>query len=118
MSVVKFQYMPGGQGGGGGWARPTTGEASSISGRTANTTADTALRCSQGFIGHLLSVAFCVEIVRFVRCPEARFSADGGDRPGRIRTDASMANVPRDLVSGLIVCPHTVQGALLPRSRE
>jgi hypothetical protein len=69
MSVAKFQYMPGGQGGGGGWARPTAGEASSISGTIANTTADTALRCSQGFIGHLLSVAFCVEILRFVRCP-------------------------------------------------
>jgi hypothetical protein len=80
MSVSKFQYMPGGQGGGGGgWARPTAGEASSISGRIANTTADTALRCSQGFIGHLLSVAFCAEILRFVRCPGARFSADGGD---------------------------------------
>ena len=69
-TVAKFQYMPGGQGGGGGgWARPTAGEASSISGRNANTTADTALRCSQGFIGHLLSVAFCAEILRFVRCP-------------------------------------------------
>jgi len=45
--------MPGGQGGGGGWARLTAGEASSISGRNANTTADTALRCSHGFIGHL-----------------------------------------------------------------
>ena len=68
-TVAKFQYMPGGQGGGGGgWARPTAGEASSISGRNANTTADTALRCSQGFIGHLLSVAFCAEILRFVRC--------------------------------------------------
>lgn len=53
-TVSKFQYMPGGQGGGGGgWAPPTAGEASSISGRNANTTADTALRCSQGFIGHL-----------------------------------------------------------------
>ena len=68
-TLSKFQYMPGGQGGGGGWARLTAGEASSISGRNANTTADTALRCSQGFIGHLLSVAFCVEILRFVRCP-------------------------------------------------
>jgi hypothetical protein len=76
---LKFQYMPGGQGGGGGWARPTAGEASSISDRNANTTADKAMRCSQGFIGHLLSVAFCVEILRFVRCPGARFSADGGD---------------------------------------
>ena len=44
--------MPGGQGGG-GWARLAAGEASSISGRIANTTADTALRCSHGFIGHL-----------------------------------------------------------------
>jgi len=77
MSVSKFQYMPGGQGG--GWARPTAGEASSISGRIANTTADTALRCSQGFIGHLLSVAFCVEILRFVRCPGVRITPDGGD---------------------------------------
>lgn len=49
--VAKFQYMPGGQGGGGGWARPTAGDASSISGRSANATADTALRFSQGFIG-------------------------------------------------------------------
>ena len=69
--------MPGGQGG--GWARPTAGEATSISGRIANTTADTALRCSQGFIGRLLSVAFCVEILRFVHCPRVRFSTDGGD---------------------------------------
>jgi hypothetical protein len=76
-TLSKFQYMPGGQGG--GWAPPTAGEASSISGRNANTTADTALRCSQGVIGHLLSVAFCVEILRFVRCSGARFSADGGD---------------------------------------
>jgi hypothetical protein len=51
MFVVKFQYMPGGQGGGGGWARPTAGDANSISGRSANTRADTALRTSQGFIG-------------------------------------------------------------------
>jgi hypothetical protein len=51
MSVVKFQYMPGGQGGGGGWAVPTAGEVSSISGRTANTTADAALRSNQGLIG-------------------------------------------------------------------
>jgi hypothetical protein len=80
-TLSKFQYIPGGQGGGGGWARLTAGEASSISGRNANTTADKALRCSQGFIGHLLSVAFCVEILRFVRCPEARFSVDRGDRP-------------------------------------
>src|SRR5215217_1142687 len=50
-TVAKFQYMPGGQGG--GWAPPTAGEASSISGRKATTTADTALRCSHGFIGHL-----------------------------------------------------------------
>jgi hypothetical protein len=71
--------MPGGQGGGGGWARLTAGEASSISGRNANTTADKALCCSQAFIAHLLSVAFCVEILRFVQCPGARFSADGGD---------------------------------------
>jgi len=79
-TVSKFQYMPGGQGGGGGgWAPPTAGEASSISGRNANTMADTALRCSQGFIGHRLSVAFCVEILRFVRCPGGRISADGGD---------------------------------------
>ena len=55
-TVVKFQYMPGGQGGGGGWAWPTAGEASSISDSNAKPTADTALRCSQGFIGHLLSV--------------------------------------------------------------
>lgn len=74
--------MPGGQGGGGS-ARLTAGEASSISGTSANTTADTALRCSQAFIGHLLSVAFCVAILRFVRCPEARFSADAGNRPVR-----------------------------------
>jgi hypothetical protein len=72
--------MPHGQGGGGGgWARLTAGEASSISGRNANTTADMALRCSHGFIGHLLSVAFCVEILRFVRCPGARMAQDGGD---------------------------------------
>jgi hypothetical protein len=77
-TVAKFQYMPGGQGGG-GWARPTAGKASSISGRNANTTANKALRCSQGFIAHLLSVAFCVEILRFVQCPGARFSADGSD---------------------------------------
>ena len=77
MSVLKFQYMPGGQGG--GWAWPTAGEATSISGRIANTTADTALRCSQGFIGRLLSVALCVEILRFVHCSRARFSTDGGD---------------------------------------
>jgi len=69
ITVAKFQYMPGGQGGGGGWARLTAGEATSISGRSANTMADTALRCSQGFIAHRLSVAFCVEILRFVRCP-------------------------------------------------
>src|ERR1700752_8894 len=50
--------MPGGQGGGGGWARLNAGEASSISGRNANTTADKALCCSQAFIAHLLSVAF------------------------------------------------------------
>jgi hypothetical protein len=68
-TVAKFQYMPGGHGGGGGWARLTAGEASSISGRNANTMADTAVRCSQGFIGHGLSVAFCVEILRFVRGP-------------------------------------------------
>jgi len=79
ITVAKFQYMPGGQGGGGGWARLTAGEASSISGRSANTMADTALRCSQGFIAHRLSVAFCVEILRFVRCPGGRISADGGD---------------------------------------
>jgi hypothetical protein len=81
MTVAKFQYMPGGQGGGGGGgsAWPTAGEASSISGRTANTTADKALCCSQGFIAHLLSVAFCVEILRFVQSAVARFSADGGD---------------------------------------
>jgi hypothetical protein len=79
LTVAKFQYMPGGQGGGGGSAWPTAGEASSISGRTANTTADKALRCSQGFIAHLLSVAFCVEILRFVQSAGARFSADGGD---------------------------------------
>ena len=77
--VAKFQYMPGGQGGGGGWARLTAGEASSISGRSASTTADTALRRSHGFIAHLLSVAFCVEILRFVQWPGAGFSADGGD---------------------------------------
>src|SRR4051812_27493951 len=71
--------MPGGQGGGGGWARLTAGETSSISGRNANTTADKALCCSQAFIAHLLSVAFCVGILRFVQCPGARFSADGGD---------------------------------------
>jgi hypothetical protein len=70
--------MPGGQGG--GWARPTAGEATSISGRIANTTADTALRCSQGFIGRLLSIALCVEILRFAHCPGARFSTDGGDQ--------------------------------------
>ena len=80
LTVAKFQYMPGGQGGGGGGsAWPTAGEASSISGRTANTTADKALCCSQGFIAHLLSVAFCVEILRFVQSAGARFSADGGD---------------------------------------
>jgi hypothetical protein len=62
VTVAKFQYMPGGQGGG-GWARLTAGEASSISGRNANTMADTALRCSQGFIGHRPSVAFCMEIL-------------------------------------------------------
>lgn len=55
-TVVKFQYIPGGHGGGGGWAPPTAGKASSISGRHANTTADTALRRSQGFMGPLLSV--------------------------------------------------------------
>src|SRR5258708_36540599 len=71
--------MPGGQGGGGGWARLTAGEARSISGRNANTTADKALCCSQPFIAHLLSVAFCVGILRFVQCPGAGFSADGGD---------------------------------------
>ena len=81
-TLSKFQYMPSGQGGGGGWARLTAGEASSISGRNANTTADTALRCSQGFIGHLLSVAFCVEILRFVRCPGAPICADGGEMNG------------------------------------
>src|SRR5882757_6283902 len=59
-TVAKFQYMPGGQGGAGS-ARPTAGEASSISGRIANTTADKALRCSHGFIAHLLSVAFFVD---------------------------------------------------------
>ena len=167
--------MPGGQGGGGGWARPTAGEASSISGRNANTTADTALRCSQGFIGHLLSVAFCVEILRFVRCPGARIGADGGDhgndgaglhagsaaqlndllllaaravvhrgaavarRLGWQGSDLTSSSGIRDfcvvtwegfgptlqwriclraLASGLIVCPHKVQGALPPRSRE
>ena len=47
--------MPGGQAGGGGWARLTAGEASSISGRNANTAADTALRCIHGFMGHLFS---------------------------------------------------------------
>jgi len=77
-TVAKFQYMPGGQGGGGS-ARPTAGETSSISGKNANTTADKALCCSQAFIAHLLSVAFCVEILRFVQCPGAGFSADGGD---------------------------------------
>src|SRR3954470_18165669 len=75
-TVLKFQYMPGGQGGG-GWAPLTAGEATSISGRNANTTADTAVRCSQGFIGRLLSVAFYVEILRFLRWPGARFIADG-----------------------------------------
>src|SRR5258708_7118321 len=77
-TVAKFQYMPGGHGGGGS-ARPAAGETSSISGRNANTTADKALCCSQAFIAHLLSVAFCVGILRFVQCPGARFSADGGD---------------------------------------
>lgn len=77
MTVSKFQYMPGGQGG--GWARPTAGDARSISGKIANATAHTALLCRQGFIGHLPSVAFCVESLRFMRCPGARFSADGGD---------------------------------------
>ena len=59
MSVAKFQYMPGGQGGGGGggWPWPIAGEANSISGRIANATADMALRCSHGFIDHLLPVA-------------------------------------------------------------
>ena len=183
--------MPGGQGG--GWAWPTAGEATSISGRIANTTADTALRCSQGFIGRLLSIALCVEILRFVHCSRARFSTDGGDhvisvsgpsrrirvspiccylrsglgtpgchgsgRPGLagpgghtrialgsaeaehddadsvvvsassanewsdqhsrhsrflcggVRTDPAMANMPRAVVSGLIVWPHTVLGS-------
>lgn len=59
ISVAKFQYMPGGHGGGGGWAWPTAGEASSSSGRNATTMADTAVRCTQGFIGHLLSVGPC-----------------------------------------------------------
>jgi hypothetical protein len=57
LTVAKFQYMPGGQGGGSGSALPTAGEASSISGRTANAAADKALCCSQGFIAHLLPVA-------------------------------------------------------------
>lgn len=52
-TVAKFQYMPGGHGGGGS-ARPTAGETSSISGRNANTTADKALCCSQAFI-HIFS---------------------------------------------------------------
>lgn len=57
LTVVKFQNMPGGHGGGGGWARPTGAETSSISGRVVRTTADRAMRCTQGFIGRLLSVA-------------------------------------------------------------
>lgn len=80
-TVSKFQYMPGGHGGGGGGggcARPTAGAASSNSGRIANTTEDTALRCSQGFIGNLLSLAFCVEAYDSSAVRMARFSADGG----------------------------------------
>src|SRR3954470_1808867 len=75
-TVAKFQYMPGGQGGAGS-ARPTGGEASSISGRTASTTAYKALCCSQGFIAHLLSVAFCVEILRFGPCAGGSFPRNG-----------------------------------------
>ena len=82
--------MPGGQGGGGGWARLTAGEASSISGRSANTMADTALRCSQGFIAHRLSVAFCVEILRFVRCAGARMA----------QMVATMATTAQDFYTG------------------
>src|SRR3954452_9142101 len=98
--------MPGGQGGGGS-ARPTAGEAISISGRIANTTADKALCCSQGFIAHLLSVAFCVEILRFVQCPGTRFNGPALRR--RICVHA--------MASRLIVGAHRVQGAL-PLDRE
>jgi len=79
MSVVKFQYIPSGQGGGGGWARLSGDEASSISGRIANTTADTALRCSQGFIGHLFSVAFWVEILGMMPCLGVRIAQTVGN---------------------------------------
>ncbi len=103
-TVSKFQYMPGGQGGGGGgWARPTAGEGSSISGRIANTTAATALRCSQGFMGHLLSVAFCVEILRFVRWPGARFSADVATRSRRCAGPSRRIRVS-------LVCCHLRNG--------
>src|SRR3954451_8737312 len=89
--------MPGGQGGGGGWARLTAGETSSISGRIANTTADKALCCSQAFIAHLLSVAFCVGILRFAHGPGARFSAyvAGSIAVGTTRSRVSAVRVQR-----------------------
>ena len=81
-TVAKFQYMPGGQGGGGGWARLTAGEASSISGRNANTTADTALRCSHGFIGHLSRGPLRGDSKIRALCGGSN-GADGGDHEER-----------------------------------
>jgi hypothetical protein len=95
--VAKFQYMPGGHGGAGS-ARATGGEANSISGRAANTTADKALCCSQGFIAHLLSVAFCVEILRFGPCQGARFHGRPFDG------EYAYTRWPVDLSYGLIGC--------------
>lgn len=68
--------MPGGQGGGGS-APPIAGETSSISGRNANTTVDTALRCSHGFIGHLFCGGVCMEILGLLRWPGGSNGADG-----------------------------------------
>jgi hypothetical protein len=62
MFVAKFQNMPGGQGGGGGWALLTAGEASSING-IVNTTADTARSRRQSFMGRLSSVASCLHML-------------------------------------------------------
>jgi hypothetical protein len=66
--------MPGGQGGAGS-ARPTAGEASSISGRIANTTAGKALCCSHGFIAH------------FSRLPSVWRSYDSCNVRGLVSTD-------------------------------
>jgi hypothetical protein len=108
--VAKFQYMPGGQGG--GWAPPTAGEASSISGRNANTTADTALRSTHGFIGHL-SRGLCVQILRFERCPGARMAQmvatmvttvqdfDAGSGAQRLLLLAARAGTPGCRVKGM-----------------